>query len=190
MRDFKNMDEHVEFCTKQGMSYDEVQARVQRDEKGVANKPEFLWGSEDSHKASWCKQVKEFSQTASEGAFPTVPTMMLPKEAKFIRKMVNSEFDELDEALHDFWESGKPGNTVKDHVKVADALIDAIYYLMDCAAKHGLDLDPLFQIIQKANMAKFKNGVIKNSEGKVLKPSGWMDPEPELMAEMQKQLKE
>jgi len=148
------------------------------------------WSTEDTYKASWCKQVKEFSETASEGTFPKAPIMMLPEDAKFIRKMVNSEFDELDEAIKEFWESGKRGDVVKDHVKVADALIDAIYYLMDCAAKHGLDLDPLFQIIQKANMAKFKNGVIKNSEGKVLKPKDWVDPEPELIAEMQKQLKE
>jgi len=137
---------------------------------------------------TWCQHVREFSNTAAGGELPLKPVMMTLESVNFIRKMLNSEMDELERDVKCFWNSDESGDTTKDYVKVADALIDAIYYLMDCAAKHGINLDPLFMIVQRANMAKFKNGVIKRNDGKILKPADWEDPEPKLIVEMRKQL--
>jgi predicted HAD superfamily Cof-like phosphohydrolase len=102
----------------------------------------------------------------------------MSKEAvAFIRKMVNDELDELEEA------------TTK--VDQADALVDAIYYICDCAARHGMNLDPLFDIVHGANMKKVINGkVIRREDGKILKPEGWERPEPKLEAEMSRQEKQ
>ena len=51
---------------------------------------------------------------------------------------------------------------------------DLIYVLCQLCNRLGLDLDKMFRAIYKANMAKKTNGrIIKNAEGKVMKPKGW-----------------
>jgi hypothetical protein len=56
------------------------------------------------------------------------------------------------------------------------------------ADAEGFDLNPLFDIVQEANMAKFKGGVSLDADpnspryGKVLKPKGWIAPD-ELLKE-------
>lgn len=121
----------------------------------------------------YTSQVGEFTNACHDN-LPKKPILM-PKEAVlFIRKMVNDELDELEEA-----------STIVDQ---ADALVDAIYYICDCAVRHGMNLDPLFDIVHGANMKKVINGkVIRREDGKILKPEGWERPEPKLEAEMQRQ---
>ena len=122
---------------------------------------------------SYTKSVREFT-IACNSNVPETPIRMTRNQISFIRKMVNDELTELDEA--------------KTVVEQADALVDAIYYLCDCAVKHGMNLDPLFRIVHAANMGKVVNGkVLKREDGKVIKPEGWIDPNPALEAEIQKQ---
>ena len=74
---------------------------------------------------------------------------------------------------------------------VSDALVDAIYYICDFSARHGINLDPLFDIVHGANMQKVIDGkVIKREDGKILKPEGWEDPSLKLEVEMQRQSSE
>ena len=121
----------------------------------------------------YTKLVREFSIVCNS-KLPETPTKMSQDQISFIRKMVNDELTELGEAT-----------TIADQ---ADALVDAIYYICDCAVKHGLNLDPLFRIVHSANMSKVVNGkVLKREDGKVIKPQGWVDPKPALEAEMQRQ---
>lgn len=88
--------------------------------------------------------------------------------------MVNDEMDELEQA-----------GTVPDQ---ADALVDAIYYICDFAATHGINLDPIFEIVHGANMQKVVDGkVIRRKDGKILKPDGWEDPGPKVRAEIERQ---
>ena len=73
-------------------------------------------------------------------------------------------------------------------IEQADALVDAIYYLCDCAVKHGLNLDPLFEIVHRANMEKLVDGkAMKDNRGKVLKPEGWVAPDEDLQLELERQ---
>ncbi len=117
--------------------------------------------------------VNEFTRACHDG-LPERPTLMTPEAIAFIRKMVNDEMDELARA--------------RDVTEQADALVDAIYYLCDSAARHGVNLDPLFGIVHAANMGKVVNGkVLKRADGKVLKPAGWRDPAPLLIAEVERQ---
>ena len=123
----------------------------------------------------YTSQVGEFTNECYDN-FPKKPILMSKEAVAFIRKMVNDELDELDEA-----------NTKVDQ---ADALVDAIYYICDCAVRHGMNLDPLFDIVHGANMKKVINGkVIRRDDGKILKPEGWERPEPKLEAEMLRQEK-
>ena len=123
---------------------------------------------------SYCTEVKQFSDACNDGNNPTHPKEMSVDAIAFIRKMVNDELDELEEAT----------NTIEQ----ADALVDAIYYICDTAVRHGLNLDPLFKIVHRANMQKVVDGkVIRREDGKIMKPKGWEDPEPYLRKEMEKQ---
>ncbi|MCH2205359.1 MAG: hypothetical protein MK132_05775 [Lentisphaerales bacterium] len=122
---------------------------------------------------SYCTEVKQFSDACND-ANPTNPKLMTKEAIAFIREMVNDELDELEEAT----------NTIEQ----ADALVDAIYYICDTAVRHGLNLDPLFKIVHRANMQKVVDGkVIRREDGKILKPEGWEDPEPYLRREMENQ---
>ncbi len=122
---------------------------------------------------SYVKLVREF-MLACNDTVPENPTKISHKQISFIRQMVNDELDELDRAE----------NTIEQ----ADALVDAIYYICDTAVKHGMNLDPLIEIVHSANMSKVINGkVLKRDDGKVIKPEGWLDPQPALHAEIQRQ---
>ena len=121
-------------------------------------------------------EVKQFSDACQESN-PDKPVIMSEDAIAFIRKMVNDELDELEEA--------------KDSVEQADALVDAIYYICDTAVRHGLNLAPIFKIVHRANMQKVVDGnVIRREDGKIMKPSCWQDPAPFLTEEMDRQEKD
>ncbi|HAR67609.1 MAG TPA: HAD family hydrolase [Lentisphaeria bacterium] len=121
----------------------------------------------------YTKTVREFT-TACQPDLPTTPTPLSTDGVAFIRQMVIDELDELAEA--------------ETPVDQADALVDAIYYICDCAVRHGMNLDPLFRIVHQANMGKVVDGrVLRREDGKIMKPANWQPPEPQILAEMQRQ---
>jgi hypothetical protein len=71
------------------------------------------------------------------------------------------------------------GNALDDHnlVEVADAIGDSIVVLLGLACRLGIDMDPIFQEINRTNT--LKKGGPKRSDGKVMKPEGWKPPEIE-----------
>lgn len=118
--------------------------------------------------------VKEFSDACNDSQLPSTPKRMSVEAVEFVAEMVNDELDELREAT--------------DVVEQADALVDAIYYICDTAVRHGMNLDRVFEIVHGANMAKVVDGrVIRRDDGKILKPEGWRDPGPLLVAELDRQ---
>ena len=122
---------------------------------------------------SYTTQVQQFTEACND-ELPRFPQQMTSEGIAFIRQMVNDELDELEAA--------------QSITEQADALVDAIYYICDFAARHGINLDPLFDIVHGANMQKVVDGkVIKREDGKILKPEGWEDPGPKLEVEMQRQ---
>ncbi len=118
--------------------------------------------------------VNDFTRACKDN-LPTHPVLIGEERIAFIRQMVNDEMEELEQA-----------ETVHDQ---ADALVDAIYYICDFAATHGINLDPVFEIVHQANMQKVVDGkVIRRVDGKILKPEGWQDPGPKVEAELQRQM--
>ena len=118
--------------------------------------------------------VKEFSDACNDGNLPATPKRMSVEAVEFIAEMVDDELEELREAV--------------DVVEQADALVDAIYYICDTAVRHGMNLDRVFEIVHGANMQKVVDGrVIRRDDGKILKPQGWCDPGPLLVAELDRQ---
>jgi predicted HAD superfamily Cof-like phosphohydrolase len=67
----------------------------------------------------------------------------------------------------------------------ADAMIDLMYFALGTLVEMGLEADELFDIVQKANMAKlWPDGKphYNPKDGKVIKPEGWEDPAPKIRA--------
>jgi predicted HAD superfamily Cof-like phosphohydrolase len=154
--------------------------------------------------------VKEFSEGA-KGKQPDRPTSPLSRSrVEFIVSMVCSEMVELLQTVTTSEEDpvriiknlcGKdynrsyvkpPDNDVVGLIaEQADAMVDAAYYMYDTATGMGVNLDGVFNIVQAANMAKRDvNGkfIIRASDGKIIKPEGWK--EPDIRGEISRQMRD
>jgi len=123
------------------------------------------------------QQVKEF-QIAFNHPIANTPNFMDKKRAEARMSWVKEEVDE-------FLES----DNVIDQ---ADALCDMLYFILGTAVECGVDLEPVFDIVQNANMSKlWPDGTAhyRESDGKVAKPKGWQAPEPQIEAEIKRQMK-
>lgn len=111
----------------------------------------------------WQRDVLEFHEKFGvyTGNIPHVP----PKETiELRRRLIREEVVELLEGIAN-----------DDLVKIADGLVDVVYVVVGCAIAYGIDMGPLWEIIQKSNMAKV-GGTVRD-DGKVLKPEGWLPPD-------------
>jgi predicted HAD superfamily Cof-like phosphohydrolase len=149
--------------------------------------------------------VKEFTQESMGVQLPSTPSPMSKDEVRFIVRMVLSEMLELCttvtpsvECAYDFMKEcmdktdvPKECNLPSEVELIAeqyDAFVDAWYYMLNTAAKKGVDLEGIFQVVHGANMAKrFPDGSFhRREDGKVMKPQGWK--EPDIVGEMKRQL--
>jgi predicted HAD superfamily Cof-like phosphohydrolase len=155
------------------------------------------------------EDVKEFTEGYTNTKCPNKPVAMTKDEVFWLIRMVLSEMDELaatvtsnDEECTEFMQEAlktidKCHNYEYDSdVELigaqADAMVDAWYYMLNIAAKHGMNLSKLFGVIHEANMnkrdPKTKEFIRRESDGKVIKPVGWQPPN--IDAEIQKQFEE
>ncbi len=155
------------------------------------------------------EDVKEFTEGYTNTTCPQRPMKLNKDEVFFLIRMVLSEMDELvctvtenDEEAKDFMleaysKIDKCKNyQYQDDVELigaqADAMVDAWYYMLNITAKHGINLSKLFDVIHRANMNKRDpvsgKFIRRESDGKVIKPAGWMPPDVD--AEIKKQMDE
>ena len=78
-------------------------------------------------------------------------------------KLIREELQELIDAM---WAKRLPD--------VADACADLIYVVLGTAISYGIDLRPIWEAVQAANMGKEGGG--ERADGKILKPEGWQAP--------------
>lgn len=70
----------------------------------------------------------------------------------------------------------------------ADALGDLIYFAIGTYTLMGLKPENIFNEIHAANMRKVVDGkVLRNKQGKIVKPDGWYGPEAEIRKEIERQ---
>jgi len=145
--------------------------------------------------------VKEF--TAKTCDVPATPSPMTRAEVMFIVRMVISELGELVQTVEEYENTKeflmeaiatmdlsklpKPENDTQLIGDQGDALVDAMYYMENAAVKKGINLSGIFRVVHAANMDKFRNGVIKRSDGKIMKPADWK--EPDIYSEIERQKK-
>ena len=91
---------------------------------------------------------------------------------EFITKMVMDELEELKEA--------------KDEAEEVDALLDAVYYILQHLSTTRLDINPIWKLIHRANMTKFEKGY-RRADGKWCKPKDFKPPDDDIRKEIVKQ---
>ncbi len=89
------------------------------------------------------------------------PTQVNPDRSFFRAKLKKEELGETIEAM-----------AIGDMVEIADGLADQLYVILGTAVEYGIDLEPVFREVHRANMLKIANP----DGGKVMKPTGWQPP--------------
>jgi predicted HAD superfamily Cof-like phosphohydrolase len=95
------------------------------------------------------------------GSLPGIPPQAI---ADLRMRLIDEEYVELREA----WNND-------DVPKFADSIIDLIYVLVGAAISYGVDLRPLWDEVQRANMSKIHGEV--RPDGKRLKPKDFVPPD-------------
>lgn len=63
----------------------------------------------------------------------------------------------------------------QDLIEAIDGMVDTMVVILGTAIEMGVDLDPFWDEVQRANMAK-AGGPVRD-DGKQLKPEGWTPPD-------------
>jgi predicted HAD superfamily Cof-like phosphohydrolase len=124
---------------------------------------------------TWYDSVQEFHEAFHVPVADT-PTLMEESRALARAGWMREEVDEFLEAT-----------TIAEQ---ADAMIDLIYFAIGTMVEMGVRPENLFEIVQQANMSKlWSDGKprFRESDGKILKPGNWVDPDPLLAEEILRQ---
>ena len=130
------------------------------------------------------RDVRAFHATFDQPA-PDFPQPQSYTRAKQRGVWINEEVEELDTA-------SLMSDPTERMIGQADAYLDIAYFAIGGLVELGIKPEELWNIVQRANMAKrhLVNGelvAVKNAVGKIIKPEGWVAPEPLLAAEIERQ---
>ncbi len=124
----------------------------------------------------WHEDIKEFMDAIDQG-MPDEPCIPDERIMRLRKELINEEVDELKAAMKS-----------EDLTEIADGGADSIVVIIGTMLAYGIDMRPIWDIVHRANMAKTTGP--KREDGKQLKPPGWQSPEPEIMAEIMRQMKD
>jgi predicted HAD superfamily Cof-like phosphohydrolase len=113
----------------------------------------------------WQRDVRDFEYEMFGREMPERPTTLGWDEVKLRCSLITEEVNETIMAL-----------AAGDLEGVADGIGDAIYVLLGTAVRCGIDMMPVWDAIQRSNMAK-AGGPLDPKTGKQLKPEGWTPPD-------------
>lgn len=121
------------------------------------------------------QMVKDFHE-AMKLPMPESPTWTEWTEVRI--DLIAEELDELQDA----WLGKLSDNNVSetagfDMIAAIDAIADLLYVVYGAAVALGVDIEPFFAEVHRANMKK--TGGPKSLNGKQLKPAGWQPPNHE-----------
>lgn len=140
---------------------------------------------------NWYNDVREFTEKSMETSLQGKPVAMTPEQVQFAMEMMTSEIVELGQTV---FTTEKAQEIIRNAVnkdlsnidienetqkitEQCDAIIDVIYYALNCAAKQKFPLNEIFAEVHRANMSKAINGKFqKREDGKIIKPEGWQPP--------------
>jgi predicted HAD superfamily Cof-like phosphohydrolase len=131
----------------------------------------------------WQNDIRDLMKLYGQNA-PDYP-QKLTTELRTLRfKLILEEFLETAEAMG-FWARLTPNYFVahnfdvlednkQDLAGISDGIVDSIVVLLGAAIAYGIDIQPIWDMVHTANLAKA--GGPKRSDGKRLKPEGWTPP--------------
>ena len=89
-------------------------------------------------------------------------------------RLIQEEFEELQAAL-----------TAKHLPQIAKELADLLYVVYGTAVSYGIDMEPVFQEVQRSNMSKV--GGYKREDGKWIKPPTYSPADIEPILQRQRE---
>lgn len=113
--------------------------------------------------SNWCQDMVAFYNEVMLDGVPPTPTLADSYHRELGKSLIDEEIRELFAAVDS-----------DDLVGVADGIVDSIWVLLALATVYGIDVNPLWDEVCKANMRK-RGGALR-SDGKRLKPDGWEPP--------------
>lgn len=154
--------------------------------------------AEVEQNTDWYKAVYQFTELVNDGEINREIKPMTESDIEFLIRMVLSELDELLATVQNG--SDKRTRTLqqlvleRDYTRdityetyleqashQADAMVDYIYYTLNCASRSNLELNQVFQMVHQANMAKRDHltgkFIRRKTDGKIMKPTGWQAPD-------------
>lgn len=109
----------------------------------------------------------------------------------------NEYFDKLQDKEEEAYHKERPKVSPKDELEriiaQSDALVDILYFTYGTSDVASVDLRPVFNIVQKANLSKLDPETgepIYNEFGKIMKGSAFKKPEPLIEEEIKRQIQE
>lgn len=149
----------------------------------VGNKPTPLALERAINRSIWTVEESiEFiaASCSSQEEFKAAYEKFLKGLEKAYEKSLNGEFATTDE---------------EKVIGQADALADQLYFSFGSAVEIGVDIEPIFDIVQSANMSKLFTDDNGNKfakcreDGKIIKSPNFFSPEPLIKEEVIKQMK-
>jgi predicted HAD superfamily Cof-like phosphohydrolase len=146
-------------------------------------------------------QVKAFMERAGQ-TVRTKPSSIPQDEATLRVKLLIEEVFELAEAsgvsIIGLKDDGSPivaedflylsmGVDEERLPDIADAIADISYVNYGAALAYGINMEPIEDFVQEANMAKFSEGSYRREDGKWMKPPDWTGPEEKIKQEINRQ---
>jgi predicted HAD superfamily Cof-like phosphohydrolase len=118
--------------------------------------------------------VDRFMQMIGQ-PMPDYPQNVDPAILQLRIDLITEEFDETVDALVKLQQPNL--DAPKERVllaEVADGIVDLLYVAVGTASTLGIDLEEVWEAVQRSNMAKAGGPV--REDGKRLKPDGWKPP--------------
>lgn len=91
---------------------------------------------------------------------------------------MQQRLDFMEEEIHELSDA----HSNMDLVGVADALADLVYVALGTAHMLGIPFDEVFKVVHAANMQKQRGMTKRGMVFDAIKPAGWVGPEAEIAA--------
>lgn len=113
----------------------------------------------------WTSQLRSMF-AAFEQALPERPGFPDEATVRLRVKLLREEVQETLDAVK-----------ARDLVEVADGCIDVVVVTLGMLLAFGIDPRPIWDEVMRTNFAKVEGGIQRSSDGKVMKPAGWVGPD-------------
>lgn len=110
-------------------------------------------------------KVREWHKKAGVPYYDSINMENYHKRKELRKKLILEECAEFVEAQQE-----------DDIIGIADAFADLIYVICGASLEYGIPLADVFDEVQRSNMTKFSEGIIKREDGKIMKGKGFEPP--------------